>query len=179
MIRTYKGQRPKLGARTYVDPTAQIIGDVEIGDDSSFWMNAVVRGDCNFIRIGARTNIQDNCVVHVFKDTHPTTIGDGVTVGHNAVIHGCRIDSDVLVGMGAIILNGAHVGTDSIVAAGCLIPEGMVVPAGSLVIGMPGKVKRPLTDEEKASIRRYATNYLGYKEEYLKETPHLEEKISG
>jgi carbonic anhydrase/acetyltransferase-like protein (isoleucine patch superfamily) len=167
MIRTYKGIRPKLGQRVYVDETAQIIGDVEIGDHSSVWMNAVVRGDVHLIRIGAHTNIQDNCVVHVFKELHPTHIGDRVTVGHGAILHGCRIESDVLVGMGATILNGAVIGADSIVAAGAVIAEGAVVPPGSLVMGVPGKVKRPLTEEEKASIRRYATNYYGYKETYL------------
>jgi carbonic anhydrase/acetyltransferase-like protein (isoleucine patch superfamily) len=167
MIRTYRGIRPKIGERVYVDATAQVIGDVEIGDHSSVWMNAVVRGDVHLIRIGAHTNIQDNCVVHVFKEKHPTHIADRVTVGHGAILHGCRIDSDVLIGMGAKVLNGAHIGSDCIVAAGAVIPEGMIVPAGSLVMGLPGKVRRPLTDDEKESIRRYATNYYGYKETYL------------
>ena len=169
MIRTYKGIEPKLGARVYVDLTAQVIGDVEIGDHSSVWMNAVVRGDVHLIRIGQHTNIQDNCVVHVFKDKHPTHLADYITVGHAAVLHGCRIDSHCLIGMGAVILNGAHIGSDSIVAAGAVIPEGMVVPPGSLVMGLPGKVKRPLTDEEKQSIRTYSSNYYGYKETYLAE----------
>ena len=167
MIRTYKGIEPKLGARVYVDLTAQVIGDVEISDHSSVWMNAVVRGDVHLIRIGAHTNIQDNCVVHVFKELHPTHIGDRVTVGHGAILHGCRIESDVLIGMGAKILNGAVIGGDSIVAAGAVIAEGTIVPPGSLVMGVPGKVRRPLTDDEKQSIRRYATNYYGYKETYL------------
>jgi carbonic anhydrase/acetyltransferase-like protein (isoleucine patch superfamily) len=169
MLRPYKGILPKIGARVYLDVSAQVIGDVEIGDDSSLWMNAVVRGDVQVIRIGRQTNIQDNCVVHVFKDKHPTHIGDRVTVGHGAILHGCRIDSDVLIGMGATILNGAHVGSDSIVAAGAVLTEGMVVPPGSLVMGVPAKVKRALSDEEKQSIRTYATNYLGYKETYLAE----------
>jgi carbonic anhydrase/acetyltransferase-like protein (isoleucine patch superfamily) len=167
MIRTYKGIEPKLGVRVYVDLTAQVIGDVEIGDHSSIWMNAVVRGDVHLIRIGAHTNIQDNCVVHVFKELHPTHIGDRVTVGHGAILHGCRIESDVLIGMGAKILNGAVIGCDSIVAAGAVIAEGTIVPPGSLVMGVPGKVRRPLTEDEKQSIRRYATNYYGYKETYL------------
>jgi carbonic anhydrase/acetyltransferase-like protein (isoleucine patch superfamily) len=169
MLRPYKGIRPTLGERVYIDESAQIIGDVEIGDHSSVWMNAVVRGDVHVIRIGQHTNIQDNCVVHVFKDEHPTHLADYVTVGHGAVLHGCRIDSYCLVGMGAIVLNGAHVGSDSIIAAGAVVPEGMVIPPCSLVMGVPGKVRRPVTEEEKASIRRYATNYYGYKETYLKE----------
>jgi carbonic anhydrase/acetyltransferase-like protein (isoleucine patch superfamily) len=169
MLRSYKGLTPKIGERVYLDPSAQVIGDVEIGDHSSLWMNAVVRGDVHLIRIGQHTNIQDNCVVHVFKDLHPTHIGDYVTVGHGAMLHGCRIDSHCLIGIGAIVLNGAHVGTDCIVAAGALVPEGMIVPPGSLVMGLPGKVRRGLTDEEKASIRGYASNYYSYKEAYLAE----------
>src|SRR5262245_40845338 len=168
-IRTYKGITPKIGERVYLDPTAQVIGDVEIGAHSSVWMNAVVRGDVHFIRIGSHTNIQDNCVVHVFKEKHPTHLGDYVTVGHSAVLHGCRVDSYCLIGMGAIVLNGAHIGGDSIVAAGAVVPEGMVVPPGSLVMGVPGKVRRPLTEEERESIRRYAANYYDYKETYLRE----------
>jgi carbonic anhydrase/acetyltransferase-like protein (isoleucine patch superfamily) len=169
MLRPYKGILPKIGERVYLDVSCQVIGDVEVGDDSSIWMNAVIRGDVQVIRIGRATNIQDNCVVHVFKDKHPTHIGDRVTVGHGAILHGCRIDSDVLVGMGATILNGAHVGSDSIVAAGAVITEGMVVPPGSLVMGVPAKVKRALSEEEKQSIRTYSTNYLAYKETYLAE----------
>lgn len=170
MIRPYKGIAPKIGDRVYIDPTGQVIGDVEIGEHSSVWMNAVVRGDVHFIRIGRHTNIQDNCVVHVFKNLHSTHIGDRVTVGHGAILHGCRIDDDCLIGMGAVILNGAHIGSDSIVAAGAVVPEGAVVPSGSLVMGVPGKVRRPLTNEERQSIRRYATNYFEYKETYLAES---------
>jgi carbonic anhydrase/acetyltransferase-like protein (isoleucine patch superfamily) len=169
MIRTYKGIRPKLGARVYIDVSAQVIGDVEIGDHSSVWMNAVVRGDVHLIRIGAHTNIQDNCVVHVFKESHPTHIGDRVTVGHGAILHGCRVDSDVLIGMAATVLNGAHIGSECIIAAGAVVPEDMVIPPGSLVMGVPGKVKRALTSDEKQNIRVYATNYYGYKETYLAE----------
>src|SRR5205814_2204661 len=135
MIRPFKGTLPTLGERVYVDPSAQVIGDVTLGDHASVWMNAVLRGDVNAIRIGAHTNVQDNCVVHVFKALHPAILADHVTVGHGATLHGCRIDSWCLVGMGAIILNGAHVGEESIVAAGTLIPEGMVVPPRSLVMG--------------------------------------------
>jgi carbonic anhydrase/acetyltransferase-like protein (isoleucine patch superfamily) len=169
MIRPYKGITPKLGERVYVDESAQVIGDVELGDHASVWMNAVVRGDVHSIRIGPYSNVQDNCVVHVFKALHPTVIADHVTIGHSATIHGCRIDSYCLIGMGATILNGAQVGEDTIIAAGTLVPEGMVIPPRSLVMGLPAKFKRQLTDEERESIRRYAANYFDYKESYLAE----------
>ena len=126
-------------------------------------MNVVVRGDVNYIRIGARTNIQDLTLVHVMRRTHPALVGDDVTVGHSAVVHGCTIEDRCLIGMGAILLNGCRIGTGSIVAAGALVPEGMVVPPGSMVMGMPARVRRPLTAEEDASIRRYAESYVRYR----------------
>ena len=169
MIRPYKGIWPTLGERGYVDPSALVSGDGELGDHASVWMNAVVRGDVHRIRIGAHTNIQDCCVVHVFKDLHPTLLADHVTVGHSVTLHGCRIDSYCLIGMGATILNGAQVGEESIVAAGTLIPEGMTIPPRSLVMGVPGKVRRETTAEERESLRRYSSNYFEYKESYLAE----------
>ena len=169
MIRPYKGHLPKLGERVYVDESAQVIGDVELGDHASVWMNAVVRGDVHSIFIGPYSNIQDNCVVHVFKDKHPTVVGDHVTVGHSVTLHGCRIDSFCLIGMGAIVLNDAHVGSECIVAAGTLVPEGMDIPPGSLVMGSPARFRRQVTDEERQVIRRYANNYYDYKESYLAE----------
>lgn len=170
MIRPYKGTWPTLGERVYVDVSAQVIGDVVLSDHASVWMNAVVRGDVNFIRIGPYTNIQDNSVVHVFKDTHPAEIADHVTVGHSVTLHGCRIGSYCLIGMGALVLNGAVIGEECIVAAGALVPEGMVVPPRSLVMGQPAKVRRPLTEVEIGSLRRYSDNYYEYKETYLEET---------
>jgi carbonic anhydrase/acetyltransferase-like protein (isoleucine patch superfamily) len=167
VIRPYKNALPRIAADAYIDVSAQVIGDVEIGAESSLWMNVVVRGDVHRIRIGRRSNVQDNSVVHVMRDTHPTTIGDDVTIGHAAVVHGCTIHDRVLVGMGAILLNGASVGSDSIIAAGSLLPEGTTVPERSLVMGRPGKVKRPLTDEEVASIRWYADNYVRYRLDYM------------
>jgi carbonic anhydrase/acetyltransferase-like protein (isoleucine patch superfamily) len=158
---------PRVAADAYVDQSAQIIGDVEIGAESSVWMNCVVRGDVHWIRIGRRTNIQDGTIVHVMRETHPTTINDNVTIGHAAVIHGCTIQDRVLVGMGAILLNGVEIGSDSIVAAGALLPEGMKVPPRSLVMGSPGKVRRPLTDDEVTSITWYADNYVRYRLEYV------------
>lgn len=157
---------PRVHEGAYIDESAQVIGDVEIGDDSSIWMNVVLRGDVNRIRIGRRTNIQDGSVVHVMKGTHPTTIGDNVTVGHAAIVHGCTIHDRCLVGMGAILLNGAEIGTDSIVAAGTLIAEGTKIPPRSLVMGTPGKVRRELTDEEVRGIQAYADRYVEYAREY-------------
>ena len=169
MIRPYQGVWPKLGERVYVDASAQVIGDVELGDHASVWMNAVVRGDVHSIRIGPYSNVQDNCVVHVFKALHPTVLADHVTVGHSVTLHGCRIGSFCLVGMGATILNGADLGDECIVGAQSLVPEGMVVPAGSLVMGVPARVRRPINDGEREGLRRYAANYYDYKERYLAE----------
>ncbi len=167
MIRPYKGVVPTVAPDAFVDPSAQVIGDVVLGEAASLWMNVVVRGDVNYIRVGARTNIQDGTIVHVMRDTHPTVIGEDVTIGHSATIHGCTIEDRVLVGMGAIVLNGARIGSDSIVAAGALVVEGAQVPPGSLVMGSPAKVRRPLTDEEKASIRDYAARYVKYRLDYM------------
>jgi gamma-carbonic anhydrase len=144
-----------------------VIGDVEIGEETGVWMCTVIRGDVNAIRIGRRTNVQDGTVVHAMTGTHPTTIGDSVTIGHGAIIHGCTIEDQVLVGMGAIVLNGAVVGSGSIVAAGTLVTEGMKVPAKSLVMGAPGKVKRLLTHAEIADIQVYADHYVKYRLDYM------------
>ncbi len=168
MIRPFKERTPVIDPSAYVDQSAQIIGDVVLGSESSVWMNVVIRGDVNHIRIGARSNIQDLTMVHVMRDTHPTTVGDEVTIGHSAVIHGCTIGDRVLVGMAAVLLNGVTIGHDCIIAAGSLLPEGMNVPARSLVIGRPGKVKRALSDEEVAKIRWYADNYVAYRLEYMR-----------
>ncbi len=170
MLRPYKGIWPKLGERVYVDASAQVIGDVDLGDHASVWMNAVLRGDINSISIGPGTNIQDNCVIHVVKATYPAVLADHVTVGHSATLHGCTIGSWCLIGMGATILNGAAIGEESIVAAGTLVPEGMKIPARSLVMGLPAKVRRALTEEEREGLRQYANSYLEYKETYLEET---------
>lgn len=165
MIRAYKEMRPRLGARAWVDLSAQVIGDVDLGEDAGVWMNTVVRGDVNRIEVGARTNLQDGCVVHVTAQ-HPTTLAEEVTVGHSVTLHGCTIGRLCLIGIGATVLNGAVVGEESIVAAGALVPEGMVVPPRSVVMGSPAKVRRPVTEEERAGLRRYAESYVGYKEDY-------------
>ena len=166
MLRPYRGRLPVVHSTAYVDASAQVIGDVEIGAESSVWMNAVVRGDVNTIRIGQRSNVQDGTVVHVMHETHPTRIGDDVTIGHAAIVHGCTIGNRVLIGMGATILNGAVIGDDTIVAAGTLVTEGAEIPPRSLVMGSPGKVRRTLSDEDVASILEYAANYVRYKKDY-------------
>jgi carbonic anhydrase/acetyltransferase-like protein (isoleucine patch superfamily) len=167
MIRPFRSTLPKVSASAFVDQSAQVIGDVEIGDESSIWMNVVIRGDVNTIRIGDRTNIQDGTIVHVMRGTHPTTIGSEVTVGHAAVLHGCTIRDRVLIGMGAMLLNGADIGEDSIVAAGTLVPEGKKFPPRSMLMGRPAVLKRELTAEEVASIRDYAQRYIGYRKDYM------------
>jgi carbonic anhydrase/acetyltransferase-like protein (isoleucine patch superfamily) len=168
-IRPYRGKHPQIAASAYIDPAAVIIGDVVIGEDSSVWPCSVIRGDVHHIRIGARTNIQDGCVLHVMRDEWPLTLGDDVTIGHSVTLHGCTIESRCLIGMGAIILNGAHIGTGSIIAAGALIPERTMIPSGSLVMGQPGKVKRTLTEADQAGITDYAQRYVEYKNIYRKE----------
>src|SRR5258706_9623964 len=155
MLRPHRGVLPRVHPTAFIDDSAQVIGDVEIGEESSVWMCAVVRGDVHWIRIGRRSNIQDGTIIHAMTGTHPTSIGDNVTIGHAAVIHGCTIEDQCLIGMGAILLNGAQVGTGSIVAAGTLLVEGQKVPPRSLVMGSPGKVKRLLTQAEIADIRLY------------------------
>ena len=166
MLRPFRGILPTVDPSAYVDESAQVIGDVHVGPESSVWMNAVIRGDVNAIRIGARTNVQDGTVVHVQSGTHPTSIGDEVTIGHGAIVHGCTIEDRCLIGMGAILLNGVSVGSDSIVAAGSLLPENFQVPPRSLAMGSPAQVRRPLTDDEVATIRGYAANYVRYRLDY-------------
>ena len=167
MLRPFRSVLPNVHPTAYIDQSAQVIGDVEIGEESSVWMNVVIRGDVNTIRIGRRTNIQDGTVIHVMRDTHPTTIGDEVTVGHAAVLHGCTVRDRVLIGMGAMLLNGAEIGEDSIVAAGTLVPEEKKFPARSLLMGRPAVLKRELTAQEIATIRDYAERYIGYRKDYM------------
>ena len=169
MIRPFRSVYPAVHPSAYIDASAQVIGDVQLGPESSVWMNVVIRGDVNQVRIGARTNVQDLALVHVMRDTHPTIIGDDVTIGHSAVVHGTTIEDRCLIGMGAILLNGSRIGTGSIVAAGALVPEGMVVPPGSMVMGVPAKVRRQLTEQENGSIKWYADNYVRYRLDYQAE----------
>jgi carbonic anhydrase/acetyltransferase-like protein (isoleucine patch superfamily) len=162
----YKGIVPKLHPSVYVADGAKLIGDVEIGEQSSVWFNAVVRGDVNDIKIGTRSNVQDNAVLHVTHDTFPLRIGNGVTIGHGAVLHGCTIEDGCLIGMGSIILDGALVRHGAMVAAGALVLQEMEIPEGVLAAGVPAKIKRMLTEEEKLFLVQAANNYVGYVEHY-------------
>jgi carbonic anhydrase/acetyltransferase-like protein (isoleucine patch superfamily) len=169
MLRPYQGINPVIPASCYVDPSAQVIGDVILGDRASIWMNAVVRGDVNSIRIGARSNVQDCAVLHGMRHLYPVIIGEMVTIGHNATVHGCVLEDTVLIGIGAVVLNNARIGEGSIIAAGAVIPEQTVIPPHSLVAGVPGKIRRTLGDADRALILKYAQNYLDYTAIYLNE----------
>jgi len=169
VIRAYMRRLPRIAASAYIDEAAVIIGDVEIGEESSVWPCTVIRGDVHWIKMGHRTNVQDGCVLHVMRDEWPLELGDNVTIGHGVILHGCTIESRVLVGMGCVIMNGARVGTGSIIAAGTLIPEGTIVPPGSLYMGHPGKLRRELTVKDQAAIDMYAQRYVEYKETYRAE----------
>jgi len=157
-------------ATCYVDLSAQVIGDVELGENASVWMNAVLRGDVNSIRVGANSNVQDCSVLHGMRHVYPVIVGEWVTIGHNATVHGCVVEDAVLIGMGATILNDVRIGEGSIIAAGAVIPEHIVIPPNSLVAGVPGKVRRALGDEDRKMILEYAQNYLDYVAIYLQET---------
>ncbi|HEY0564630.1 MAG TPA: gamma carbonic anhydrase family protein [Terriglobales bacterium] len=169
MIRSYQGVAPNIHPTCYIDVSAQVIGDVTLAENASIWMNAVVRGDVHFIRIGANSNVQDCSVLHGMRNKYPVVVGDWVTVGHNVTLHGCVVEDNCLIGMGSVILNNARIGTGSIVAAGCVVPENTVIEPYSLVAGVPGKVKKKLTDSDQEMILRYAKNYLDYTEIYKRE----------
>ena len=166
MIIPYRGITPKIHPSVFIAEGAQIIGDVEIGAESSVWFNTVIRGDVHYIRIGERTNIQDNCVLHVTHNTYPLVIGSDVTVGHGAILHAATIRDRCLIGMGAKVLDDATVGSYAFVAAGSLVLEHFEVPEGALVAGVPARVKRMLSEEEKQQIVQSAQNYVGYVKTY-------------
>lgn len=164
----YGGKQPRLGVGVFVAPNATLVGDLEIGNDCSIWFGTVIRADVNRVQIGSRTNIQDNCVVHVTHERWPTIIAEEVTIGHGVIAHGCVIHRGALIGMGSRILDGAEIGEGALVGAGALVPEGMVVPPRMLVIGVPARVKRPLTDEEISRLDQSWRNYVSYKDNYLR-----------
>ncbi len=170
MIRSHNGILPTIPESCYVDRSAQVIGDVTLGEQASVWMNAVVRGDVHSIRIGARSNVQDCAVLHGMRHLYPVHVGEGVTIGHNATVHGCVIEDNCVIGIGARVLNNARVGEGSIVAAGAVIPEGLVIPRRSLVTGVPGRVRRAITAEDYELILTYARNYLDYSDVYRRES---------
>ncbi|MBI4727060.1 gamma carbonic anhydrase family protein [candidate division TA06 bacterium] len=171
MIKSYKDKKPKISPKAFVAETAVIIGDVEVGEKSNIWYGVTIRADINHIRIGAETNIQENTVIHVDLNDRglgdcATTVGDRVTVGHGAILHGCKIEDDCLIGMGAIVLSGARIGAGSVVAAGALVKEGRQIPPRSMVMGMPAEVKRQLPEEAVEKIRASAKHYVELAEEH-------------
>ncbi len=159
MIVPFQGKKPKISDSCFLAPDCVVVGDVTIGPDSSVWFKAVIRGDINWIKIGSFTNIQDGCIVHVTGGSSPTTIGDHVTVGHGAILHGCTVESACLIGMGAIILDNAVVGTGSLVAAGSVVKSGMVIPPNSMVAGNPALIKRRISCDEKEYFIEWAKEY--------------------
>jgi carbonic anhydrase/acetyltransferase-like protein (isoleucine patch superfamily) len=159
MIRSFRGTTPSIALSAYIDPSAQVIGDVAIGERSSVWPCATLRGDIAPIRVGQGTNIQDGSVVHT-DHGFPATIGDRVSVGHSVVLHGCTVEDDSLIGIGAIVLNGARIGRGAVVAAGALVPEGMEVPPDTLVMGTPAKPRRAVTAQEQERFRAGVQGYI-------------------
>ena len=169
MIKLFEGKQPQLGRNVYVSENAIVIGDVTLGDEVNIWFGAVLRGDMHYIKIGNRTNIQDNSVVHVTTKVSPTNIGSGVTVGHGAIIHGCTIEDDCLIGMGTILMDDAIIGEGSLIGAGALIPPNMIIPENSLVVGSPGKVVRQVKDFEREMILERPQEYIDLASIYLNE----------
>ncbi len=170
MIRPFRGTVPQIHESAYIDESAVVIGDVHIGEQSSVWCNVTIRGDCFYIRIGDRTNVQDNSVIHVTNDTHATILEDEVTIGHSVTLHGCYVERGSLIGIGSIVMDGVRVGHHSLVAAGSLVTPGTQIPPRSLVMGSPARVKKELSDEEVKSLDMFWQNYVEYtrlfKEEY-------------
>ncbi len=171
MIRSFRGVTPAIAASAYIDPSAQVIGDVEVGERSSIWPNATLRGDVNRIRIGSGSNVQDNAVLHGDLDRYEVIVGDRVTVGHSAVLHGCVVEDDCVIGIGAVVLNGARIGHGSVIAAGSVVPEEMEVPPDSMVMGVPAKVRRPVSEAERERFTQNSLNYVRYAEDFKKEEP--------
>lgn len=167
----YRDVWPRLGERVFLAPSAEVAGDVEVGDDASFWFHTAARGDVNRIRIGARTNVQDGTVLHVTHETHPLTIGVGVVIGHAAVLHGCMVEDGALIGIGARVLDGALIETGAQVGAGAVVAPGKRIPAHHLALGVPASVVRPLSDRERAAIPEIAERYVRLKETYRAALP--------
>ncbi len=168
MIRPFLDKIPVIAPSAFITESAEVVGDVEIGEESSVWFHAVIRGDVNYIRIGHRTNVQDGCVLHVSRQKFPLIIGDDVTVGHNVTLHACVLRSRCLIGMGTVVMDGAEIGEDSIVGAGALVTPGTVIPPKKLAVGSPARVKRELLLEEIQGIRASADHYVNDIKNYLK-----------
>jgi carbonic anhydrase/acetyltransferase-like protein (isoleucine patch superfamily) len=173
MIKSFTEKTPKIHETAFIAENAVIIGDVEIGAQASVWYNCVLRGDVNYIRIGAGANVQDGTIIHVSRgQDFPTVVEEEVTIGHSATVHGCHIERGSLIGIGAIILDGARVGKNSLVAAGSLVTPGTIIPERSFVLGSPARVKRELTDEEVANLQKFWQNYITLSEIYLENFSH-------
>jgi carbonic anhydrase/acetyltransferase-like protein (isoleucine patch superfamily) len=168
LIKSYSGKTPRLGERVYLAETAAVIGDVELSDDVSVWYNSVLRGDCHFIRVGARSNIQDNCAIHVTQGKHPSILGEEVTLGHGAIVHGATVRAGALIGIRATVLDAAEIGESAFIGAGALVAPRTIVPPRTLWLGVPARQVRTLTEAEVEDLRHYHRNYLGYKQEYFK-----------
>ncbi len=171
MIKSFQNIAPNIHASAFIAEDAVIIGDVEIGEQASVWYGSILRGDVNFIRIGARTNIQDGTIIHVSRETHSTVLEEEITVGHRVTLHGCYVEKGCLIGIGAIVLDGARIGRNSLVAAGSLVTPGTQIPERSLVMGSPARVKRELTDEEVTDLEKFWRNYISLSEIYRNEKP--------
>lgn len=167
MLINYKDKAPKIDDSCFIAYNSTIVGDVTIDSDTSIWFGTVIRGDYGKISIGRGTNIQDNCTLHVNSEDGPISIGNYVTVGHNAVIHGSIIEDEVLIGMGSIIMDNAHIGTHTLIGAGSLVPPGKTIPSGVLCLGSPAKVVRPLTEEEIKGLKDFAVHYIGNSHEFM------------
>jgi gamma-carbonic anhydrase len=172
MLRTYRGMHPQIAPNCFIEASAQIIGDVTIGEHSSVWFNSVVRGDVERIVIGHHSNVQDLCMIHVTRDTHPTRIGNFVSLGHGVIAHGCTIEDRCLIGMGARVMDAVVVGAESIIAAGAVVTAGTQIPPRSLAAGVPAVIKKQLGDQDLAYIDRFWKNYIEYKDIYLNDVPH-------
>lgn len=168
LIKEYAGKKPRIGERVYLAETAAVIGDVVLGDDVSVWYNSVLRGDCHFIRVGARSNIQDNCAIHVTQETFPTILEEEVTLGHGAIVHGAIVRRGALIGIRATVLDGADVGESAFVGAGALVTPRTVVPPRTLWLGAPARQVRALSSAEVQDLRHFHAHYLEYKQEYFR-----------
>ncbi len=167
MLENFKDKKPEIPAGVYIAKTAEIIGDVSLGENSSVWNGAVLRGDMHYIKIGKNVNVQDNAIIHGTSPNYPTTVGDNVSIGHAAIVHGCKIGNNCIIGMGAIVLEGVEVGDWCIIGAGSVITEGAKIPGGSLVVGVPGQIIKNLTTEQKERITRNWKNYISLKNDYI------------
>lgn len=173
MIESFQNLHPLIHETAFIAENAVVIGDVEIGAESSVWFGSILRGDVNYIRIGERTNVQDGSIIHVSSKTHPTILEDEITLGHRVTLHGCYVETGCLIGIGAIVLDGARIGRNSLVAAGSLVTPGTQIPPRSLVMGSPAKVKREMTDEEVKDLERFWRNYVSLSQIYKNAKPEI------